>query len=474
MPNDDKTEIPSWEKGRELSNETSIGDGITASPDARGVPTDELNKPDSWKRIIGLPLPWFFLIFAIVVATALVGAMPNQMLPGFAVVILLGALIHWAGDRIPVLRNYGLPTVLCILLPAILLGVGLFPTDIADVVVTFTTDIHFLDFYVASLIAGSILGMPRSLLIKAGARFAVPLIGTIVVVFAVVGGTGMLFGFGLRDAILFVAGPVMGGGVGAGAVPMSQMYADQLGGEPGEYLGRLIPAVIVANITAIFLAGVFNGITYKGQQWFVGFNGEGKIVRVDGKAKDFVSKPRAEEGTFSALAVGLLMAATIYLFGQLVAEFVPLFHGYAWSIFLAAGLKISGVLPQSFEDAVAEWYGFVAKALTPALLVGVSLSYIELDQLGTLLTDPAYLSLVLLAVFVAILAAGAIGWLVKMYFAESAVAIGMGMTDMGGTGDVAVVSAANRLELMPFLQISSRIGGAFVLVLLSLLLPILA
>ena len=69
--------------------------------------------------------------------------------------------------------------------------------------------------------------------------------------------------------------------------------------------------------------------------------------------------------------------------------------------------------------------------------------------------------------------AAVIGKFVGFYPVEAGITAGLCMANMGGTGDVAVLSAANRMELMPFAQISSRLGGAIILLLGSLMLSTL-
>ncbi|MEA2850113.1 MAG: malate:Na+ symporter, partial [Rhodospirillaceae bacterium] len=68
--------------------------------------------------------------------------------------------------------------------------------------------------------------------------------------------------------------------------------------------------------------------------------------------------------------------------------------------------------------------------------------------------------LTIVSTVVSIMATGYVvgGWL-KMYPIDTAIATAC-HSGQGGTGDVAILTAANRMQLMPFAQIATRIGGA--------------
>ncbi|MGK7407053.1 2-hydroxycarboxylate transporter family protein, partial [Salmonella enterica] len=60
------------------------------------------------------------------------------------------------------------------------------------------------------------------------------------------------------------------------------------------------------------------------------------------------------------------------------------------------------------------------------------------------------------------------GWLIGFYPIESSITAGLCMANRGGSGDLEVLSACNRMSLISYAQISSRLGGGIVLVIASI------
>ncbi|KAA5835160.1 2-hydroxycarboxylate transporter family protein [Saccharopolyspora hirsuta] len=423
--------------------------------------------------LAGLP-PLVYLVGAVtVLAAALTDTLPTSLLSGFAVTMLVGGALMWAGQQVPVLRDYGLPTVLCTFVPAILLFGGLFPQVAAHVVTSFVEDGGFVDFLVITIIAGSILGMPRALLLKAGPRFAVPLLGCLALTFAIVGALGAALGFGFVPGILLVAAPIMAGGLGIGAIPMSQMYAGATGGNADVFMGQLMSAVVVANILCILIAGVYNGLGRRQKQLFAGFNGHGQLMRIRRRDVEIDTAPTRDGTTYVALGQGLLIAGVLFVLGELLGGLLPFLHPYAWTIIAAAVVKIGGLLPEHLEEASTDWGRMATTLFVPALLVSVSLTYIDIGDVLAAVSDPLFLVLTAATVLSATLTSGVLGWLVKFYFVEAAITPGLVMADTGGSGDVSVLSAANRMHLMPFAALTNRLGGAVVLFATSMVAPLL-
>ncbi len=452
---------------------TETGARRAVLPPTTSIGTTTRGSVPPWRRVAGLPPLVFAVFFAVILIAGLTGTLPDTMLAGFAVTLLFGGLLAWFGNLIPVVRDFGLPTILCTFAPAAFAFGGLMPQPFIEVVSNFVDGYGFLDFFVIAIIVGSVLGMPRALLIKAGPRFIVPLVGCLAATFLIVGAVGGVLGFGFLEAILFVAAPIMAGGLGLGAVPMADMYARQMGGSSADFMGDLMSAVVLANIVCILIAGVYNGLGRRRKQLFVGFNGNGQLLRVEGKRDDLTMPPKLDAATFSTLGVGLGIAAVLFVLGQVLGAFVPALHPYAWTIIAAVLIKILRLFPAHLEESATAWGDLIGAFLVPALLVGVSLTYISIEEVLASLANPAFVPLTVLTVIVATLTSGALGWLVKMNFIEASITPGLVMADTGGSGDVAVLSAAGRMHLMPFAALTNRVGGVLVLFVTSLLASLL-
>lgn len=421
-------------------------------------------------RIMGMSLQVFAIITAVVFAATYLEVLPKGMIGAFALMMVVGAILNEIGSRLPIIKDYlGGGPIIIIFGSAALVTYNILPEYTTVIMDNFMRGEGFLDFYIAALITGSILGMNRELLIKASVRYLPAIIGGVVVALGLVGLVGAIIGFGATQAILYIGVPIMGGGMGAGAVPLSRIFGSSLGVDPTDMLSIMIPAVALGNAFAIIVAGLLDRLGKMRPK----LTGNGELMeRKDhkGNAKAEVKqKEEKVELNLASMGRGLLLAVSFFALGSIIGKFVPSVHSYAWMIISVAVVKVLNILPREYEAGAYQWFQFVMTNLTGVLLVGIGVAFTNLQQIIDAFTLQ-YLLLVAVTIIGAVIGSGFVGKLVGFYPIESSITAGLCMANMGGTGDVAVLSAADRMKLMPFAQISSRIGGAFMLILASALL----
>lgn len=216
--------------------------------------------------------------------------------------------------------------------------------------------------------------------------------------------------------------------MGAGAVPLVEILSGPMQMSSADLLSRMVPAVVIANTLAILVGTLLVRLGRR----YPSLTGNGQLMI--NQSSQNVAEEQVQAPTLESLGMGLFISSSMFVLGSLLGNFIPM-HPFALMILAVAFIKVSGVLPRRYEQAAADWYQFVVTNLTPSLLVGRMIGF---------------------------------------YPIEAAITGGLCMANMGGTGDVAVLSAAQRMKLMPFAQISSRLGGAVMLILATLLISLLA
>ncbi len=430
-------------------------------------------------KMFGMPWQMFAVVAGIVIFAMLQGKLPDNSLGAFALLYTIGILFGTIGDRIPIWKEYvGGGSILAFLGSAWLVYVGFIPESAVETVKMFMDTADFLDLFIAVLITGSILAVNRKLLLKAFAGYLPAILGGVFCAFALGILGGMIFGIPASEISTSYVLPIMGGGTGAGAIPMSEIYASVTGGDPGKFLSFALSILTIANIVAIITAAMLNkfGNTKMGNK----FNGNGELIR---DAEDISKLEEKVEVKVTAreVAAGLILAATFYVAGNILGDMIKIpeftlfgidvkieIHRFAWMVLLVAGCNILNVIPEELKEGSKKLQGFFSKQFLLVIMVGVGIALTDLGEIIAAFT----FSNVVIATFIvlgAILGSGLVGWFVGFYPIETAITAGLCMANRGGSGDLAVLGAAKRMDLISFAQISSRLGGGMMLVIASIM-----
>jgi malate:Na+ symporter len=418
--------------------------------------------PQGWWKIMALrigivPIPIYVILVAVLAVFTYTGDIKGEISTMIAVLVIGGFTCAEIGKRIPVLRNIGAAAIFATFVPSALAYYKLLPPQIEKSVVEFTKYTNFLYLFIACIIVGSILGMDRKVLVQGFLKIFVPLaVGSIA---AGIVGTlvGTLLGMGASHTFFFVVIPIMAGGVGEGAIPLSVGYSEILGQPQGDMFAQVLPPVMLGSLTAILLSGTLN---YVGKQ-YPNLTGEGRLQPGEHDEMD-PARQDAEDETGAPIDVGTIAAAgmaaiTLYLLGVMCYRLFGLPAPVAM-LFLAVLAKLVSAVPPHLQQGGFVVYKFFSTAVTYPLLFAIGVSMTPWDKLIAAFNLP---NLITIVSTVATLMAmgGLIGRWLNMYPIEAAI-INACHSGQGGTGDVAILTAANRMQLMPFAQIATRIGGA--------------
>lgn len=406
---------------------------------------------DNWKVGI-IPLPLFLLAGGLIALDCLGGKLPSDIVVMVATLAFFGFACGEFGKRLPILGKLGAAAICATFIPSALVHYGLLPDVVVESTTKFYKSTNILYLYICCIIVGSIMSMNRTTLIQGFMRIFFPMLCGEIVGMVVGVCVGTALGLEPFQVFFFIVLPIMAGGVGEGAIPLSIGYAALMHMDQGVALGRVLPMVMLGSLTAIVIAG---GLNQLGKR-FPHLTGEGQLMP-NRRNETHRETPAEGKMDVTTLASGALLAVLLYMLGMLGQKTIGL-PAPVGMLFLAVLLKlVNGVSPR-LQEGSQMVYKFFRTAVTYPILFAVGVAITPWQELVNAFTLTNLL--VIISTVSALVATGfLVGKKIGMHPIDVAI-VSCCQSGQGGTGDVAILTSGNRMNLMPFAQIATRIGGA--------------
>lgn len=404
-------------------------------------------------RIGIVPVPLFIIVVLLLAAYVRIGKVPADLTTNILTLAVGGFACAEIGKHLPGLRRIGAAAILATFVPSYLVYIGAIPAPLKESISTFTEQSNFLYLFIGSIIVGSILGMDRHMLIGGFLKIFAPIVAGSIAGAAVGIGLGTALGLGLKHTAFMIVVPVMAGGVGEGAIPLSIGYSTLGGGAQGDLLAEILPAVMFGSLAAIILAGGLNMLGKKRPA----LTGNGQLQ--PGEHDVPLSGEEAPRFLPDLPTVGaaVVLAMTLYLAGAFIQKLTG-FPGPVTMLFLAVAIKLGRLVSRDLEQGAFRNYQFFRTLVTYPLLFAIGVAKTPWEKLMAAF-NPAELITIAATVVTLVVTGFFVGRMVNIYPVESGI-VAACRASQGGTGDVAILSACDRMAMMPFAQVATRIGGA--------------
>lgn len=154
----------------------------------------------------------FLILAALMMVMAANDWMLTNMVGALAFAMVVGTLLGWVGDHIPVWKTwFGGGMLFACLVAGAFNTFNLIGEGSKEALNTFNGTTGFLDLYILILITGSVLSVDRKMLLKSFVGYIPTILAGIVGALALAGVVGAVTGVGAIEAITGYAIPVMGG-----------------------------------------------------------------------------------------------------------------------------------------------------------------------------------------------------------------------------------------------------------------------